>query len=129
MPRLGGSVNYQGVMLIAFRKSCVSKDVIKKMLKFWLSEDVQATLGKAECGIPFLRSAAEKSLDPQKTPDSLFLKELPRLCSDYNLDSEDTGAVIVRASQLLNTGEPEDVEGFLKELATTLRFLIKLRNK
>lgn len=128
MPRLGRPVNYQGVMLIAFRKGCLNRENIKKMLQFWLSEEIQETLGRDDCGIPFLRSAAEKSLDPEKTPDSLFLKGLPCLCSDYNLNSEETGSVVLRASKLLNTGTPDDVEPFLRELATTLRFLMKLKN-
>ena len=128
MPQLGGAVNYQGVMLIAFRKFN-SRDIVKRMLKFWLSDEVQESLGRDDCGIPILRSAAQKSLDPGKSPDSLFLKRLPNLCSDYNIDSEETGSVVMRASKLLNTGKPDDMEKVLRDMATTLRFLMRLRAK
>jgi len=57
------------------------------------------------------------------------LKQLPNLCSDYNIDSEETGSVVMRASKLLNTGKPEDVEKVLRDMATTLRFLMRLREK
>ena len=126
MPNLGGRENHQGAALIAFRKEFRNKEKIKKLLNFWLSPEIQENLGLEGYGIPFRKESAEKTLDPMKSPDKYLLEKMPLLSSNYHIHSEEMGAVIQLASNLLNAQRPENLPHFLHDLATTMRFLHKI---
>lgn len=126
MPNLGGRENHQGAALIAFRKEFRNKEKIKKLLNFWLSPEIQENLGLEGYGIPFRKESAGKTLDPMKSPDKYLLEKMPPLSSNYHIHSEEMGAVIQRASNLLNAQRPENLPHFLHDLATTMRFLHKI---
>ena len=126
MPNFCGNEKHLGAGLIAFRKDFYDTDRIKQMLKFWLSDPIQETFGKIGYGVPFLRSAAEKTLDPDSEPDRPLLNRMPPLNSNYHIYSEELSAIIARSASLINTAEPEAVPQILKELATTMRYLNRL---
>ena len=127
MPDLGSGEKHLGAGLIAFRKSFNDPEKIKKMLKFWLSDPVQESLGRIGYGVPFLRSAAANTLDRNSEPDRTLLENMPALSSNYHIYSEDTGSIVTRSSRLINTQEPENIPSVLKELATAMRYINKLK--
>lgn len=129
MPNLGGRENHQGAAMLAFRKEFRDREKIKKIMKFWLSHDIQESLGKAGYGVPFRRASAAVSLDTETTPDKYLLQKIPQLSSNYHIHSEMMGTVISGASKLLNSQRPENLPHFLHELATTMRFLHKIDTK
>lgn len=126
MPELGGKVNHNGAALIAFRKGFFSREKIKNMLRFWLSDQIQCTLGSAGYGVPFLRSAALSTLDKTSAPDKYLLEKMPPANLNYNVPSEELGSILTRAAQLVNTSSPEELPGILDQLASTLEFINKL---
>ncbi len=128
MPSFGSAEKQLGAGLIAFRKSFHDREKIKALLKFWLSPSIQTTLGKNGYGIPFLRSAARKTLDPQNAPDSFLRETIPPLNTNCHIHSEELGSLLARSSILVNTTHPEDQEKILKDLATTMRFIIKIQH-
>ena len=127
MPSLGTAEKQLGAGLIAFRNSFYDREKIKELLRFWLSDSIQQTLGKSSYGIPFLRAAALTTLDPEKEPDRFLLETLPPLSTNCHIHSEVLGSILSRASTLINTAEPSQIPGILNELATTLRFIVKLQ--
>ena len=129
MPDLGGGVNHPGAALIAFRKGFFSRDKIKNMLRFWLSESIQNTLGREGYGIPFLRSAALDTLDKTSVPDKYLLERMPTLTMNYHVPSEELGSILSKASHLVNRSTPEELPEILKELSSTLRFINKINLK
>ena len=126
MPDLGGGVNHQGAALIAIRKGFFSREKIKNILRFWLSDSIQNTLGQEGYGIPFLRSAALNTLDKTSAPDKYLLEKMPTLTMNYHVPSEELGSILSRASHLINRSTPEELPEILKDLSTTLRFINKI---
>ena len=126
MPDLGGKVNHLGAALIAFRKGFFNREKIKDILRFWLSDSIQSTLSNAGYGVPFLRSAALKTLDKESAPDKYILKKMPELGLNYNVPSEELGSILSRSSHLINTSDPEMLPEILKELSSTLRLINKI---
>ena len=127
MPSLGSAEKQLGAGLIAFRKNFHDREKIKKLLKFWFSDSIQETLGKNSYGIPFLRSAALKTLVPEREPDCFLLKGLPALNTNSHIPSEELGTILSRSSTLINTSSPEKLPKILNELATTMRFITKIQ--
>ena len=126
MPSLGTAEKQLGAGLIAFRNSFHDREKIKEMLRFWLSDSIQQTLGESSYGIPFLRSAAQATLDPAREPDRFLLEKLPALSTNCHIHSEILGSILSKASALINTAEPSQIPEILNELATTLRFIVKI---
>ena len=129
MPDLGGGVNHQGAALLAFRKGIFSDEEIGRMLKFWLSPSLQETFGKSGYGVPFLRRAAEKTLDGTSEPDRTLLAHMPPLSSNYHICSEELGSIVSRSSALINTSPPGELPRLLGELGTVMRYIIKLKRR
>ena len=127
MPELGSGEKQLGAGLIAFRKNFHDREKIKKLLKFWLSDSIQTTLGENSYGIPFLRSAAMKSFDPAREPDRYFLEKMPVLNTVSHMPSEELGAILSRSSVVINTTSPENLPQILNELATTMRFITRIQ--
>ena len=126
MPSLGTAEKQLGAGLIAFRKNFQDQEKIKRLLRFWLSDSIQKTLGKSSYGIPFLRSAARETLDPAVDPDRFLLGELPAFNTNCHIHSEVPGTILARASTLINTAAPGQIPRLLEELAATLKFLVRL---
>ena len=126
MPNLGGRENHQGAAVIAFRKEFRNKEKIKNLLKFWLSPAIQENLGKEGYGVPFRKVSAQNTLDPMRIPDKYMLEKMPPLNSNYHIHSEELGAIIQKASNLLNAQRPENLPHFLHEMATAMRFIYKI---
>ncbi len=129
MPNLGVDAKQLGAGLIAFRKGYYDPDQIKQLLRFWLSEPIQETFGKIGYGIPFLRSAAQNTLDPNSMPDRQLLDAMPSLASNYHIYSEELGKIISRSGTLISSREPEDISKILKALATTMRYIYQLERR
>ena len=126
MPDLGGNVNHPGAALIAFRKGFFSREKIKNILKFWLSNSIQSTLGKSGYGVPFLRSAAKNTLSKESAPDKYLLGDMPELSLNYNVPSEELGSILTRSAHIVNSSTPDMLPEILGELSSTLRFIDKL---
>ena len=129
MPDLGSGEKQLGAALIGFRNNFYDREKIKELLQFWLSDSIQETLGISNYGVPFLRSAAGKTLDPAKAPDCFLLDRIPALNAHCQIPSEELGEILMRSSFLINSSTPEQLPQILKELATTMRFIFKLRNQ
>ena len=127
MPSFGSDEKQLGAGLIAFRKSFHDREKIKALLKFWLSDSIQETLGKNGYGIPFLRSAAVKTLDTQKAPDCFLREKIPALNTNCHIHSEELSSILARSSVPVNTTPPEKLIKVLEELATTMRFITKIQ--
>lgn len=129
LPSFGGSEKHLGAGLIAFRKDFYDTDTIARLLKFWLSTPVQETFGKIGYGVPFLRAAAQSTLDLGSETDRFLLENMPPLSSNYHIYSEELGAIISRSSALINRAEPEEIPHILKDLATTMRYINRLERR
>lgn len=129
MPKLCGNTKHLGAGLIAFRKDFYDNEQIKQLLRFWLSESIQENFGRIGYGIPFLRSAAQNTLDKNNPSDQYLLESMPPLNSNYHICSEELSKIISRSSTLINTQEPENIPQILKELATTMRYVNQLERR
>ena len=129
MPDLGAGEKQLGAALIGFRSNFADREKIRELLRFWLSDSIQETLGISGYGVPFLRSAAQKTLDPSGEPDRFLLEKIPPLNAHCHIPSEELGNILLRSSTLINSTTPEELPGLLRELATTMRFIHKIRNQ
>ena len=127
MPDLGGRERFFDAFVIAFRKDFPDQKMILRLLDFFFSEDVQLAMGKAGCGVPFLRSAADKIFDFSGNRNKSLIDKLPQFCSGYQIPSDVAGEMIIRSSYLINTGRPEELRQKLYELATVMRYMKSIR--
>lgn len=89
LPRFpdGRDVNIQGADLFCVRKNCSNLTLVRKILTELLSKRTQDRFGESGYGIPFRRSSAMKYLKKDDSLDAVFLAEIPKTQTDYNIFS------------------------------------------
>lgn len=81
----GRDINIQGADLFCVRKSCTDRKLIRNLVKTILSKEVQDKFGETQYGIPLRRSSALKYMNPATNPDAIFINEIPKVASEYNI--------------------------------------------
>ena len=112
--------------LICVRKSCANLRMAEDFLKIMLSSEVQDFIGSQGYGIPIRKSSAYKSISRENKADWLFIKEIPNMSAQYNIDSvEIMNMVMDGINQIWDNGN--DIDEFTSELASAVRTFMKIR--
>lgn len=127
LPAMNGCrYNMQGAELICFRRDCTDVGLMKRVVQFMLSKQVQTFIGKRYGGIPFLKSAARQVLDPGDPVDSVLIREMPLISSEYNVFSPDMLRIISDGIGYICQLPQEQVADELRNLAQAIRTLKKI---
>jgi ABC-type glycerol-3-phosphate transport system substrate-binding protein len=124
----GKDISAQATDLICIRKSCADKNMAEKFVKLMLSEEVQDFIAEEQYGIPIRKSSAMKSINMENPNDALFLSEIYKVRSDYNIYSSDLSILIREGlKQIWENGK--DVKTTTTELANAVRIFLKIRRQ
>ena len=130
LPHIPGGVdlNLQATESFCVRRECVNIGMAAQLLKLLLSSVFQNQLADLKYGLPVRQSALGRSVDYHDSRDMLFLNEVSKMRSDYNLDSVDLHQLVCQGiSHLLNSDD--DINVGTAELANVLRIYLKIKNK
>lgn len=126
LPEGGSDVNVPGVELLCIRQECADLELAEQLIQSVLSEEFQNHLGAIRNGIPLLRSAAARSLDPTDPLDAVFLQELSKPVAMYNIRWLKLYNIISRAILHISSTPRPEAETLMHELAGTIRFLLRI---
>ena len=127
LPAMPGGVKATAMAadLICIRKECTDFELAGKYIRFLLSEATQNVMAEERYGIPILRSAAFRSLDPEDPRDLLFLNEMNTMSVEYNLDSEALNRLVCNGvNRIINTDD--DLEEAARRLADAVRTFLAI---
>lgn len=119
----GSGLTTQATDLLCVRRHVGDLELVRRVIRQFLSPELQEHLGQLRYGIPIRKSAAIRSFDGEDHRDLVFLTEMTRLSADFNLDSPEL-------SEMVSTGinqiwEGGDIETVTSELATALRTVFR----
>ncbi len=124
----GFNTSAQATDLICIRKECADKDIALRLIRLMLSEKVQDIVGGSRYGIPVLRSSALKSINMNNPSDRLFYDEISNTRADYNMFSTEIMNLVQYGIDDICC-DPSNYEKDMKELAGSIRTLIKIQGK
>lgn len=124
----GTDLNVQATDILCVRRECVELPLVKRMIELLLSEEFQNCLIKRSYGLPIRRSLTGRCVDFSDGRDTLFLNEIPRMYSQYNLDSAELYNLVCDGIASLLTGD-DDIDNGTAELAGMVRLFLKIRRQ
>jgi ABC-type glycerol-3-phosphate transport system substrate-binding protein/DNA-binding transcriptional regulator YhcF (GntR family) len=127
LPVIVNEVNLctQATEVICVRREC-PYDMAKLFTQTMLSKPIQNFMGKIPYQIPFLISAAKKSIDENDPRDKLFIKEFSHAYGKYFIGYPEFFNIINAGMSYLWKSE-DNVDTVTAEIAATLRTLLKIR--
>jgi ABC-type glycerol-3-phosphate transport system substrate-binding protein/DNA-binding transcriptional regulator YhcF (GntR family) len=129
LPRIEGGLDItaQATDLLCVRNSCTDMNIVRKLIRFMLSEKFQDYIGKIKYGIPIRKSSAIKSVSMEDLRDFLFMAEAPKITAGYNIDSPEL-AMMIRdgIAQILETDVDIDIS--TKKLTDAVRTFLNIKN-
>ena len=96
------------------------------LVRLLLGKSFQNYLAGIRYGIPIRISAMRRSLNPLDPADRLFLTEIPKMTTTYNLYDSTLYHLAVTGINRILAGE-NDIAGGTSELAAMTRTFLKLR--
>ena len=105
----GTRLTAQATDLICVRKECVDETLIRKYIRFLLSERVQNFIARQRYGIPIRIASALAGIDRNDPRDRVFLEEMKTVSAEYNVDSPIISAVLHNGiSRIIASDEPPE---------------------
>lgn len=126
LPQDGFDVNVPGVELLCIRSECADLELAEQLIAAALSEECQNHIGGQKSGIPFRNSSAAASLDPKVSTDALFLREMCKPPALYSSVSADIYNIVSRSVLLINSRPRPEAMTMMRDLASTIRFLLRI---
>lgn len=122
----GRDINIQGSDLLCIRKSCTDVDLIRKLVKSIFSKELQDMMAASHYGIPFRKSSAAKALDPKSCYDSVFIEEIPKISTTYNIFTPEIYRMIRIGCARICSMPKEKITEEIKDLAKAVDVMMKL---
>ena len=123
----GSDINIQGADLLCIRKDYTDIDQIRSLVKYALSEELQDMVAAADYGIPFRRSSAAKTLDPDSPCDSVFIEEIPKISAAYRIYSPEIYRMIILGSAHICSLPYDQLVPEIRKFATAVDVMLKLQ--
>ena len=125
LPTMGGPrTNFMGGDLLVFRKECTDTLLMKRVIKFMLSPEIQVLFGKTYGGIPLLKKAAEACLDEKE--DRVYLDALPHMRCDYHFYGLEPMLFLRKGMDRLLSFPAERIPEAAKEFAAAFRTYLEI---
>lgn len=124
----GTDLNVQATDVFCVRRECVDLHLAARLIKLLLSEEFQTCLIDWSYGLPIRKSLMGKCIDFSDGRDTLFLNEIPRMHSQYNLDSVELYNLVCDGIAALLAGDG-DIDAGTAELAKMTRTFLKIRKQ
>lgn len=128
LPLFEGGVDCtaQATDLICIRKSCNNLELAKRYVSEMLSPRVQDYIGQWKHNIPIRKSSAYQSLDLDDPRDALFVIEVAKISTEFNLQPPYPGSLMLEGmAEMLK--RRIDLKTGLKELAQVARTMIGIQ--
>ena len=110
--------------LLVFRKECTDTLLMKRVIKFMLSPEIQVLFGKTYGGIPLLKKAAEACLDEKE--DRVYLDALPHMRCDYHFYGLEPMLFLRKGMDRLLSFPAERIPEAAKEFAAAFRTYLEI---
>lgn len=126
LPENGFDVNVPGVELLCIRSECSDMELAEELIENMLSPDFQDYLGEHKRGIPLRNSSADFSFSSDESTDILFRQEMHKPIALYSSVSADIYDIVSRSIQRINHCPRPEAGKMMRELAATIRFLLRI---
>ena len=129
LPLIPGGVDstMQVTDLMCIRKNCSNPDVARKLIKIILSQKFQDALASENYGIPVLKSAAKKTLDPNTREGLLFISEAAKMQREYSIDTPALYDIVEQGVNICLQSDA-DIKPALHKLADVVRTVLAIKN-
>ena len=128
LPAFPGGIDttVQATDIFCVRRECADMHTAAGLVRLLLGKSFQNYLAGIRYGIPIRISAMRRSLNPLDPADRLFLTEIPKMTTTYNLYDSTLYHLAVTGINRILAGE-NDIAGGTSELAAMTRTFLKLR--